>query len=223
MVEEARNNSGSDTGNAAKPLITRRSLCYGAGGLALLALVGSMRFAGAEPAVRPPGGQDGWGVIAACVHCAKCVEACPHHVITLSHIEDGIAGMRTPRMDFGSSWCSFCVEENGGVPLCAAACPTGALHVEGAPGSQVRIGTARLVEDWCLAYHDTGCHTCYDNCPYEAIELDEYSRPRIVAERCNGCGACEATCVSLTNGSLSISSGIKTRAVTVHASGEDWE
>lgn len=206
-----------------RPVLSRRSLCYGAGGLVLLAAVGSLKFTGTRPAVRPPGAQEDWDVIDACVHCARCVEACPHHAITLSHIEDGIVGMRTPKMSFASDWCSFCVEENGGVPLCASACPSGALDPARAQGPQGAIGKARIVEDWCLAYHETGCHTCYDNCPYGAIELDAYSRPRIVAERCNGCGACEATCVSLTNGSLSLSSGVKTRAVTVHPLSEEEE
>ena len=209
-VEKKREQSG----------MTRRQLCAGIGGAAALLALGGLRFAPSDPLVRPPGGQDENALLASCIRCEKCVEVCPRNAIKLSHIENGIVSMRTPEMNFYKSWCDFCVEENGGVPLCAATCATGALKLPAggaidANASGVEIGKAWLKEDWCLAYHGTGCHVCYDACPYGAMGLDENHRPYVIPEICNGCGACEAVCVSLTNGSRSIAPDANTRAIVV--------
>lgn len=214
--DEADGQGGGSSGKKAHGGgITRRSLALGVGGVAALAALGCLRFVPAQMLVRPPGGQDEEALIANCIRCEKCVEVCPRDAIKLAHIEDGILVMRTPQMDFYRDYCDFCAEENDGVPLCAATCATGALSVSAGSASDVVLGTAILKKDWCLAYHDTGCHVCYDACPYEAIELDELRRPYVVVDRCNGCGACEAVCVSLTNGSRSLSSDATTRAIVV--------
>ncbi len=197
--------------------ITRRSLCLGVGGTAVLLGLGCLSLAPQRSLVRPPGGQDEAALISSCVRCEKCVEVCPRNAISLAHIEDGILSMRTPQMDFYSSYCDFCAEDNGGVPLCTAACPTGALSLPAGvvAEEEVILGKAELIRDWCLAYHDTGCHVCYDACPYEAIELDEHHRPYVIEDKCNGCGACEAVCVSLTNGSRAIAEDATSRAIVV--------
>lgn len=207
------------TSKSDKPQgMTRRQLCVGLGGIAALMAMGGVRFTPADALVRPPGGQDESMLLAGCVRCGKCVEVCPRNAIKLAHIENGIASMRTPHMNFYDSWCDFCSEENNGVPLCAATCATGALQLpESGSAEGAVIGKAYLKTDWCLAYHGTGCHVCYDACPYEAMGLDENHRPYVIADKCNGCGACEAVCVSLTNGSRSIAPDANTRAIVVVA------
>ena len=68
----------------------------------------------------------------------------------------------------------------------------------------------------CLAYRDTGCRECYDACPYDAMRLEGEGvnpRPVVIADLCNGCGACEAACVSLKAGS--IAAGSAKRAIVV--------
>lgn len=195
--------------------LSRRSLCLGIGGAAaLLALGGVGAITPSTPAVRPPGGQDEEGLLAACIRCEKCYEVCPRHVIAPSPLENGFFQMRTPTFDFSSNWCDFCEEENGGVPLCAQCCPTQALSLsrEAAPEETI-MGLAELNEDWCLAYRLIGCQFCYDACPYEAMALDENGRPYVIDEKCNGCGACESACVSLKNGS--IATGATSRAIVV--------
>ncbi|NHM13570.1 4Fe-4S dicluster domain-containing protein [Xiamenia xianingshaonis] len=200
--------------------ITRRSLLYGIGGITALLGLGCLSFAPKSPVVRPPGGQDEARLIASCIRCERCVEACPHDAIKLSHIENGVVSMRTPEMTFSDDFCNFCETENGGVPLCVEVCPTSALSLPaGIVASEEPIGKAELIRDWCLAYHDTGCHVCYEACPYEAIDLDEYRCPTVVNDACNGCGACEAACVSLTNGSLAMSSGATSKAIVVRPLG----
>lgn len=197
-----------------KPVITRRNLCVGLGGTAALAALGGLRLTGPEKLVRPPGGQDEERLISACIRCEKCYEVCPHGVIAPAHIEDGVVNMRTPVMNFDAAWCDWCAEANGGVPLCVECCPTEALALPaGAVEETTVLGVAVIKEGWCLAYRLTGCRFCYDACEFEAIELDSESRPSVVADRCNGCGACESVCVSLRNGS--ISSGATSRAIIV--------
>ncbi len=196
--------------------ISRRDLCVGVGCAAAMLALGGVRYLPSTALVRPPGGQDESLLASACVRCQKCYEICPHHVIVPSHIENGIMQMRTPTMDFSESWCDFCAERNGGEPLCAKTCPTGALSLPaGSTAEKTIIGKAVIKKEWCLAYKLIGCKFCYDACPYGAMELDENGRPYVIEEKCNGCGACESACVSLSNGS--ISDGATSRAIIVKA------
>ena len=198
--------------------MTRRQFTAGIGGAAAMLALGGVGVVPARPLVRPPGGQDYDRLAKLCIRCEKCIEACPRHVLRPAHLEDGIVGMRMPQVDFSSDYCSFCREENGSVPLCVAACPTGALALEaGVEVEKTIIGRAEINRDWCLAYHLIGCRFCYDICRdevgYNAIELDEHHRPRVIADKCNGCGACESACVSLSEGSIAV--GATARAITV--------
>lgn len=195
--------------------MTRRTLCLGVGGAAVMLGIGGLRYVAPQAIIRPPGGQDDNHLISACIRCEKCYEICPRNVIKPAHIEDGILNMRTPTFDFDAGYCDFCTEENGGTPLCVQACPTKALELpEGATAQNTIIGRAVINTDWCLAYRLIGCRFCYEACPYEAMELDENNRPVVINDRCNGCGACESVCVSLQNGS--ISEGANARAITIH-------
>jgi ferredoxin-type protein NapG len=198
-----------------EPVISRRSLCVGLGGTAVLAGLGCLKFVGDDALLRPPGGQDEATLLAQCIRCEKCYEVCPRHVIKLAHLEDGIVSVRTPVMNFYSDWCDYCEEENDGKPLCVDVCPTAALVLpEGATAENTIIGEAELNQDLCLAYKLlNGCHFCVDACPYEALSLDNYNRPVLNLDTCNGCGACESVCVSMQNGS--ISAGASERAIVV--------
>lgn len=121
--------------------------------------------------------------------------------------------MRTPTFNFDVNYCDFCSEENGGVPLCVLNCPTEALVLpEGATPENTIMGKAVIDQYQCLAFRETGCRYCFDACPYEAIEMRD-GRPYIIADKCNGCGACESVCVSLKAGS--IAAGATERAVVV--------
>lgn len=194
--------------------MTRRSWCIGVGGVAVLLGLGGLRYAGSAPVVRPPGGQDEERLISACIRCQKCLEVCPHDIIKPARVEDGVLNVRTPTLDFSDGWCDWCADDNGGVPLCVEACPAEALRLpDGSTAEKTILGKAHLDEATCLAYGLIGCRFCYDACPYEAMGLDDYGRPYLIPEKCNGCGACEAVCVSLQNGS--ISAGATERAIVV--------
>lgn len=208
---------------AKEPMsVSRRSLLIGVGSTAALMGLGAMRYAGHTPLNRPPGGQDEAHLVSACIRCERCYEACPRHVIVPAKIEDGLLGMRSPMLDFETEYCDFCQEENGGVPKCVEVCPTEALVLPvGASATSTIIGRAVIDTSTCLAYRDTGCRECYDACPYEAIQLTDVSinpHPYVVEDKCNGCGACEFSCVSMKAGSLA-TTGATRRAIIVQPVG----
>lgn len=230
--EDTNKDAGKDVGEVAseddhasrgekrskEPLsVSRRSLFIGVGSTAALLGLGALRYVGHTPVCRPPGGQDEAHLVSACIRCEKCYEICPRQVIVPAHIEDGLLGMRSPMVNFDANYCDFCTEENGGEPLCVKVCPTEALILpENATKENVIIGLAVIDESQCLAFRDTGCKYCYDACPYEAIELSTEGRnplPSVIADKCNGCGACESVCVSLKAGS--IVAGATERAIVV--------
>ena len=185
---------------ASGPAPTRRGFVMGAAGACALLALGGVKYLPSKELVRPPGAQDEAAFLAGCIHCQKCMEACPQHAIGIAHVEDGILQARTPKMDFKSGWCDFCENVEGG-PRCHAVCPTDAIA--GIAGPTTDIGIAKLTKEWCLAYRGMGCHSCLDACNYDAITLDEKQVPVVDERLCNGCGACELACISLSSGSLS--------------------
>ena len=193
--------------------ISRRTFAIGAIGSAALIGLGTFKLVGSEPIVRPPGAQDESAFIASCIHCERCREGCPQHAIKPARLETGVLNVRTPQMDYRRGWCDFCENVEGG-PACAAACPTGAFRLPAEPLSEnVKLGLAVINRDWCLAYQAMGCHECVDACPYEAMGTNPDGTPYVIDDRCNGCGACEYACVSLSSGSISV--GATDRAIVV--------
>lgn len=193
--------------------INRRTFVCSIGGLVVLGALGCLRFAGNKDLVRPPGGQDVDTLLARCLHCGKCEEACPQQIIRLTRVEEGLTANRLPKLSFEEHYCTWC-EEQADAPLCVTVCPTDALVLEeGATANNTVLGVAELNTENCLAYKDAHCRFCYDACPYEAMGLDEYGRPLVISDRCNGCGACESVCVSFENASISSATG--DRAITV--------
>lgn len=210
---------------AEKNPITRRALCIGAGATAVMAGLGALRFAGSEPLVRPPGGQDEEALVAKCVHCYRCMEACPEQVIVAASINNGLLNARTPRLEFSDcypgqldafNYCDMCADRNGGMPLCVVACPSEALSLPADWSAEAEVlGVAVLNPDLCIAYRSSYCAFCYDVCRqvrgeenaaifYQNADIlgaEATQLPVVDPDKCNGCGACEAVCVSAQAGS----------------------
>jgi coenzyme F420-reducing hydrogenase delta subunit/formate hydrogenlyase subunit 6/NADH:ubiquinone oxidoreductase subunit I len=62
-------------------------------------------------------------------------------------------------------------------------------------------GTVTVIEEAKQIEYDTakcvGCDKCVHICPYEAIEAQPLSTPKINYEKCTGCGACAVVCPHL--------------------------
>lgn len=174
--------TGNQTKKEFRPL--RREVLIGSGCVAGLLLLGATsRFTSANPLIRPPGAvkED---FLSKCLKCGRCVAICPSHAIASAGIIDGFTNQRTPVMDYLRGYCDFCGK-------CIEVCPSGALLPF--EGETTVIGTARINKT-CIAMRTGGCTKCHEACPYDAITLDQISRPIIDEEKCNGCGKCVNVC-----------------------------
>ncbi len=150
--------------------------------------------------LRPPGSQGEQDFLSRCVKCGKCIEACPYVALAPAGDNVGFA-VGTPFLDARTQACRLCED----FP-CQAACPTGALRNVW-QRSDVRMGSAVINEDLCIAFKGLRCEVCYRVCPLidEAITIDYRMRendaihavfaPIIAQDSCVGCGLCVQRCV----------------------------
>lgn len=177
---QVKNLNSTDKPNDA----VRREILIGAGCvLGLFGLGAVARSSAADVVIRPPGASPE-NFYSLCIKCGRCVAACHLHAIANEDFSAGLAGFRTPVMNYFHGYCDFCNQ-------CIDACPTHAL----APykGESFVLGIAEI-NDTCIALRTGGCTKCYDECPYDAITLDEIGRPVVDREVCNGCGKCVHVC-----------------------------
>ncbi len=186
---------------AAKRLLSRRSafsatldavcVVFGAG----WARAASKRSASNRSnLLRPPGAIDQRSFSGLCMRCGNCVRVCPVNIIQPDSGSDPIAGFLAPTISFTKDYCrEDCAQ-------CTQVCPSGAIaRLSLEEKANDRIGVAEFDVSLCLLYEDRECDICANACPYEAIEIvwneEEYVRlPRIIADKCPGCGACEFFC-----------------------------
>lgn len=137
------------------------------------------------PLLRPPGAIEEHAFLAGCTRCGDCATACPHDAIHPAPPRFREAA-GTPTFDPIGSPCLMCES----MP-CIAACEPGVLsHAAG-----VRMGTARIDPQVCLAHLGTGCTACVEQCPVPgAIALEGGRLPAIDEETCTGCGVCQHVC-----------------------------
>jgi ferredoxin-type protein NapG len=147
--------------------------------------------------LRPPGAQDEARLMARCIRCYRCISVCPRKVLIPLRLEAGIFSVRTPVLDYSDSFCDFC-------GLCSKVCPTSAIGVLDPFTPWLgRIGVAVVRKERCLAWLDSGCGICVDECPYEALSFDGSRRPIVDTARCNGCGICVEVCPANVSRSFS--------------------
>lgn len=173
-----------------------------AGLAAALVAIQGVRYVtqGDTELLRPPGSQGEQDFLSRCVKCGKCIESCPYIALSPAGNKVGFA-VSTPFLDARAQACRLCED----FP-CQTACPTGALR-NVRQRSDVRMGTAVINEDLCIAFKGLRCEVCYRVCPLidDAIAIDYRMRegdaihavfaPIIAKDACVGCGLCVQRCV----------------------------
>jgi MauM/NapG family ferredoxin protein len=154
--------------------------------------------------IRPPGARREDDVLALCSRCGQCMKVCPTNVLQPATWQAGPDGIFTPRMDYRAGQCEWSCNE------CGKVCPTGAIQALALPRKRrTVIGRAYVDHDRCYPWADgLTCLVCQELCPLpeKAIIIDEgetigsdgtsvkLGRPKVVPERCIGCGVCEHVC-----------------------------
>lgn len=173
--------------------------------------------------VTPPGALGFDHFTATCIACQACVAACPENVLlpgmrylkkdrphTIVHpvlpvdaigetswrtlfIELKMTPLFQPRLDFSHSRCAYPCNE------CTKVCPSGAIHPLSVKEKQrTRIGKVVFEENACIVYkYKRDCGACAEVCPTHAVHTirkENVHFPKIKADACIGCGACELVC-----------------------------
>lgn len=162
-------------------------------GLASLRQLGARATSGegyGAALMRPPGSGDAAAFYEACTRCGACVEACHQNVIRVADARHGVrAG--TPYLDVNNyKPCYMCTRL-----VCAEACPSGALE-HGLQAHEIRLGTARVLRQSCLAWKGETCDRCYTTCPLPDVAILRSDDGRVVIDPrgCTGCGLCVMAC-----------------------------
>ena len=147
--------------------------------------------------LRPPGSLPEADFLNACIHCGRCMKACPTNGLQPAILESGFDGLWTPRLVPRIGGC----EKN--CNLCGQVCPTAAIrNLPLEEKTYARIGTAVVDRSRCLAWEqDRACLVCDEACPYNAVDSRNETiqgvtlgRPFVNEAACVGCGLCESRC-----------------------------
>ena len=150
----------------------------------------------AKTLVRPPGSIVEDSFIEVCIKCGACARKCPTGAIVLATLDDGFKEIGTPKIDALRGACERIQGRCSEAALCQQVCPTAAIRqIE---QQDIRMGSAEINRDNCIAWRGGLCLVCYEVCPVRpAISLlDEPPPPRPVfnSEFCVGCGRCLNAC-----------------------------
>ncbi|KPK37222.1 MAG: hypothetical protein AMJ65_15095 [Phycisphaerae bacterium SG8_4] len=145
--------------------------------------------------LRPPGTVDETALKGGCIRCGNCTRSCPSGIIEPSVDSRDVAGFLVPRLKFSRT--DYCLEDCN---RCGHACPTGVIRpLPLRDKNRHVIGIARIDLSECLLTMDAECGVCVPRCPHGAI-VEQFSRQsytttlKVIAEKCNGCGACVGIC-----------------------------
>lgn len=153
--------------------------------------------------IRPPGAREN-DLLHKCIRCGECNRACPTSAIQPAITEAGVEGLWTPVLVPRAGYCDYSCN------ACGQVCPVQAIPpLDLATKRQQVIGKAYIDEGRCIAWADgTDCIVCEEMCPLgeKAIVLEEaevitgdnervtVQQPRVIRDRCIGCGICEYKC-----------------------------
>lgn len=150
-------------------------------------LLGEEAEAAAARLLRPPGALPEAEFLATCLRCGQCAQVCPQQAIRIGRGDKGLS-IGTPYIEPRSSACDLCMD-------CSKVCTSKALRA--IEKEKVKMGTAVINQDRCLAWQGDECKVCYTSCPFynRAITLAEHKKPVVNPDVCAGCGICEHVCI----------------------------
>lgn len=153
--------------------------------------------------IRPPGAREN-DLLEKCIRCGECNRACPTSAIQPAVTEAGLEGLWTPVLVPRAGYCDYSCN------ACGQVCPVEAIPPLSLAEKRVQIiGKAYIDENRCIPWADgTDCIVCEEMCPVPEkaiilepaeIEDDEgglvtVQRPKVIRDRCIGCGICEYKC-----------------------------
>jgi MauM/NapG family ferredoxin protein len=153
--------------------------------------------------LRPPGVKED-ELLSTCVRCGECIRTCPSGALQPALMEAGLEGFWTPLLIPRMGYCDYSCN------ACGLNCPVEAIPPLSLEHKRVQVmGKASVDHNRCLAWaEDTPCIVCEEMCPLpeKAIVLEEVEiqdvngrsillqRPRVILDRCIGCGICEYKC-----------------------------
>lgn len=141
---------------------------------------------GSTRALRPPGALSGSSFALGCSRCGRCIKVCPSQCLQPMPWTGSFMNYLTPQILPRKARCELCMQ-------CQDVCPTGAIAK--IDEDQAAIGIAVIDNQACIAWTESKlCLICREQCPRQAVEIDDKRRPYINKQRCVGCGACENAC-----------------------------
>ena len=131
--------------------------------------------------IQPPWSCDSEKFQSLCDGCGDCIAACENSILVLNR-------KGYPQVDFSRGSCNFC-------GACAKSCPQEALQYDPSlPPWDIHAD----INGRCLIKNNVICSTCIEHCDKEAIVIpriiDKEKLPRVLADSCDGCGACFKAC-----------------------------
>jgi ferredoxin len=163
--------------------------------------------------IRPPGSVPEREFLQLCIRCGECFKACPNDVLQVLGFQQGFEGLWTPHAVPDFAGCESSCN------ACGQVCPTGAIRALPLEEKKVcRMGLAIVNEQTCLPFAGReACQLCVDECHaagYHAIEFVQvrtevddqtgqpiegtgFAAPRVLADKCVGCGLCQTRCYGI--------------------------
>ncbi|WP_305043348.1 4Fe-4S binding protein [Geoalkalibacter sp.] len=167
--------------------------------------------AGGTPAVwqrhsyllRPPGAVEESEFQRRCIRCGECMKVCIGGALHPALLDAGPLGLWTPVLVPRIGYCEY------NCTLCGQVCPTGAIRrLSLEEKHKTVIGIAYFDQNRCIPFaRGEECLVCEEHCPtgekaivfdVRPVRVGEEERliklPRVVRNRCIGCGICETRC-----------------------------